>query len=164
MSGLTVAGIGSRYLADDGVGLYLVGELDRLPAGVRRELWEDADAPTLTLRLLELSGPVLLVDCADMGLAGGEWRCFRADPCGREGRLLPRSRTVSCHGLGVAEAVAMAVALGFDRPVHVFGVQPCTPGPEPLSARGLSPAMRARLPALVTGLRHAVRTLCHAPA
>ncbi|GBE13821.1 hypothetical protein BMS3Bbin14_00425 [bacterium BMS3Bbin14] len=162
MSGLVVAGIGSRYLADDGIGLRLVETLDHLEPGVRSELWEDADALTLSHRLLDLSAPVLLVDCADMGLAGGEWRCFRVRPAGdhRAGvELVLRSRTLSTHGLGLAEAVRIAMELGLGWPVHVFGVQPFELELQPRSGEELSPAMRSHLPALRSALRQRIRAL-----
>ena len=157
MSTLTVAGIGSRHSADDAIGLRLVESLPPDP-GLRRELWEDADALGLAHRLLECEDPVLIVDCADLGLAGGEWRCLSLD--GRSGaRLIPRSRSISTHGLGLAEALDIARDLGMDAPVHVFGVQPfelrCG-----LAALGeLSEPMRERLPALRAALREHIATL-----
>ena len=162
MSGLVVAGIGSRHLADDAVGLRLVESLGRLEAGVLRELWEDADALTLAHRLLELSGPVLLVDCADMDLAAGEWRCFRVRPAGDHGtggQLVLRIPTLSTHGLGLAEAVQIALELESGLQVHVFGVQPFQVEPRPETGEMLSSAMRSRMPALRTALRQRIRTL-----
>ena len=162
MSDLVVAGIGNRYRADDGIGLWLAEALDP-PPGVRPELWEDADALTLANLLLELSSPVLLVDCADMGLAGGEWRCFRvrtAGDCVPCAELVLRSPTLSCHGLGLAEAMRIAMELGCGWPVHVFGVQPCRLKLLPRPDGELSPAMRSHLPALHLALRQCVRALC----
>lgn len=36
---------------------------------------------------------------------------------------MPRN-IVSCHGLGLAEALPLAAALGYNRPLWLFGVQP----------------------------------------
>ncbi len=161
MSGLVVAGIGSRYMADDAVGPLLVESLDP-PPGVRCELWEDADALTIAHRLLEISAPVLLVDCADMGLTSGAWRCFRVSPAagGGAAELVLRSRTLSCHGLGLAEGVRIAMELGDGRPVYIFGVQPFRLEPLPRPGGGLSPALCARMPALRAALRRYVGALC----
>ncbi len=160
MSALVVAGIGSRHLVDDAIGLRLVESLDQLEPGVRPELWEDADALTLTYRLLELSAPVLLVDCADMELAGGEWRCFRVSSAGEgDGRLLLHSPALSSHGPGLAWGVEIALALGLAWPVHVFAVQPFQVELRPGAGDELSPAMCSRLPALLTALRQRIRAL-----
>lgn len=136
---LVVAGLGCRLRGDDAVGLALVAGFAP-PPGVERCLWEDADALTLAHDLLELQAPVLLVDCARMGLKAGAWRCFRAD----EARLAMMAGVVSSHGPGLSEALALAKALGFDGAAHIFGVEPASLE----YGAGLSPMMTARLPAL----------------
>lgn len=155
-AGLTVAGIGSPVSCDDGVGLTLVealSETTRLP-GVTACLWEDADALTLAHRLLESGQPVLIVDCADMGLESGSWRFFSA----RNAGLKVQSRTLSTHGLGLAEALSIARALGFSQEVHIFGIQPFDLAP----VCDLSPAMKECLPNLLKALEGAVGSLASA--
>lgn len=153
---LTVIGVGSSCGRDDAVGLELTRAVAArgTHAGVRVALWEDADALTLAhdlIGLLAQSGPILVVDCADMGLGGGQARCFEAAAV----RLGVRSGSVSTHGLGMADALALARGLGFERPVHVFGVQPFDLSPVP----GLTPEMAARLPALVQALEADIAAL-----
>lgn len=153
---LTVAGIGSPVSCDDGVGLTLVrawSENTRLP-GVTACLWEDADALTLAYRLLESRQPVLIVDCADMGLESGCWRLFS------EGNavLNMQFRTLSSHGLGLAEALSIGRALGLSREVHLFGVQPFDLAP----ICGLSPEMKDCLPGLLEALQETVESLVSA--
>jgi hydrogenase maturation protease len=116
---LTVAGVGSRVRGDDSIGLRLV---ESLPDSdhVATVLWEDADALAVAHELLSLDGPALIVDCADMGLAAGEFRVFDAEGA----RLVTRADTVSTHGFGLADALALARELGFTQPVTFFGVQP----------------------------------------
>ncbi|MBF0461715.1 MAG: hydrogenase maturation protease [Magnetococcales bacterium] len=151
--GLTVVGIGSRYARDDAVGLALVEALPTVFSGcaVVTLLWENADALTLAHDLLELPGPVLIVDCADMGLAGGAWRFFAM----QDVSLHPHQSTVSTHGVGMAEALAIAQALGFGHPVHLFGVQPFDLSPCP----DLTPEMQECLPVLQEALVAAVDRL-----
>jgi len=143
---LSVIGIGARNAGDDAIGLLLVESLERRPAraGLSFHLWGDADALTLAHDLMELSTPALIVDCADMGLDPGSHRCFD----GRRGALTVRSSSLSTHGLGMAEALALAEDLGFDQEVVIFGVQPFD-----LSlAAGLSPSMEVRIPGLFEAL------------
>lgn len=159
---LTVAGIGSRHSLDDAIGLLLVEALDEVseetPDTVRRELWEDADALTLVIRLLESNCPVLIVDCADMGLPAGAWRCFSVDPIS-EMKVVPHSRSISTHGLGLAEALAIARELGLTEPVHVFAVQPFLLQCGSSADNGLSEAMQSCLPQLLAALRANIDTL-----
>ncbi len=152
-SALTIAGIGSRLSCDDGIGLTLVKALSERPllAGITARLWEDADALTLTHLLLESDRPVLIVDCAEMGLESGSWRLFSEVDAG----LSMQSRSLSTHGLGLAEALSFAHTLGLAQPVHIFGIQPFDLAP----ASDLSPQMKAHLPQLLRALEEAVVSL-----
>ena len=147
---LTVIGVGGRGSGDDAVGLELVERLaGRLVLdGLSFLLRPDADPLTLAQDLLELTAPVLIVDCADMGLQPGESRCFPAESAS----LRIRTDSTSTHGLGVAEAIAIADALGFDRPVTLFGVQPFDTSPD----LRLSLPMETRLPRLLAALESEV--------
>jgi len=155
---LTVAGIGSRHSSDDAIGLWLVDHLGELPADVRRAQWEDADALSLAHLLLENAGPLLIVDCAEMGLGGGEWRCFSASD-GANMKLTPHSRSISSHGLGLAEALAIARQLGQTGEVNIFAVQPFELNLRPPAEYTLSAPMQARLPQLLGALRKNIDTL-----
>jgi hydrogenase maturation protease len=152
-TGLTVAGIGSQVSCDDGIGLTLVRALSERPllSGITARLWEDADALTLAHLLLESEQPVLLVDCADMRLDSGCWRLFSDANAG----LNMQSRTLSTHGLGLAEALSIARTLGLAQPVHIFGIQPFDLAP----ICELSPEMKQRLPRLLRALEGAVVSL-----
>lgn len=152
---LTVAGIGSLLSRDDAIGLELVRDLPT-PSGVETLLWEDADALTLAHELLQLATPVLIVDCADMRLAPGSWRAFSLDDAG----LAPATDAVSTHGLGLAEALAIARQLGFGQTLRVFGVQPY----DIRSGAGLSAAMAGRLGVLRQALGETVAGLLPAAA
>ncbi len=150
---LTVAGVGSFLSCDDAIGLQLVEAYARqpLPSGVTTQAWEDADALTLADSLLESEEPLLLVDCADMGLAAGSWRLFAGD----EARFRCRTDALSTHGLGVAEALAIARELGRESAVHLFGVQPFDLSPRP----GLSDGMQERFATLCTALSESVDSI-----
>ena len=120
---LLLAGVGNRYRTDDAVGLRLV---EQWPAAgseaeaVVAELWEDFDGAAVAHRLLELACPVLIVDCADMGLGGGDFRVLD----GRSGNHFSTRSVVSTHGIGLAEGIQLAASLGYAQPLWVFGVQP----------------------------------------
>ena len=154
---LTVAGVGSFLSCDDAIGLRLVKAyaFQPLPSGVTTQAWEDADALTLADNLLESGEPLLLVDCADMGLAAGSWRLFAADEAG----FRCRTDALSTHGLGVAEALAIARELGWEEAMYLFGIQPFDLSPRP----GLSDGMLERFAALFTALSESVDGIMNNP-
>lgn len=144
---LVVIGIGCQSAGDDAVGLHLVRALAADPP--RGELcclgWEDADALTIAHDLLLLRDPVLVVDCLDFAGEPGTHRVI--EDAAR--RLALAGRSVSCHGFGLPEALALAESLGFCQPVDVFGVQPARLDP----VFGLSEPLRHALPTLEEALR-----------
>ena len=152
MSELVIAGVGNRYRTDDAVGLRLVEEWQSFGRDLGgAELWEDFDGAAVAHRLLELARPVLLVDCAEMGLAGGAFRLLD----GGKVKKMPGGSVVSTHGIGLAEGLQLAGALGHQQPLWVFGVQPFAIG----MGRELSPAMVNIMPELRRGLASAVTEL-----
>jgi hydrogenase maturation protease len=143
-----VVGLGAFLSSDDGIGLALVRSLsqDAEFAG-RCVLLDDADAATIASSILEWRRPLILVDAADMNLDPGEHRFF-AD---RDASVILKNSSVSTHGLGLAEGLALARTLGFDQPVYIFGIQPFDLSPR----QGLTSEMSARFPALLSALKNA---------
>jgi len=145
---VTLIGVGSSIRADDAIGTLLVAALADEP-GVTALQWGDRDALDIAAGLLELSGPVVLVDAARMGAEPGKHRVFRPDHVTLRGGL----GGVSTHGFGLADGLAVALDLGLDLPLALFGVEPASIALE----EGLSPALQDRLPVLVDALRQTVR-------
>lgn len=149
---LNVIGIGSRFSGDDEIGLLLVEAIgEENLAGVRAELWPGEDAAGIAGRLLEVEDPILLVDCADMGVDAGQMRCFTLERV----RLGLHDSGVSTHGLGLADAVELARILGFAQPIHLIGIQPYDLSP----ADGISSAMAQRFGTLFQEVLQEVLTL-----
>jgi hydrogenase maturation protease len=149
---LTVAGLGTRHASDDAIGLVLAEALAHEPiAGTEVVLWEDADALTLAQELLDRRNPVLVVDCADLGLPPGSCRTFTP----RSARLGKSPDRLSVHGIGMAEAVELARRLGFAGELTFLGIQPFDLSPAP----SLSPSMAAAVPTLTAELRRICREL-----
>lgn len=145
-----IVGLGSPFGSDDEIGLELVRILsgERKYAG-RCRLLESADAAMIASSLLEWRCPAILVDAADMELTPGESRFFTDS----DASLFLKTSSVSSHGLGIAEGLALARTLGYDQPVGIFGVQPFDLSPK----QGLTPQMMERFPSLLAELKSACR-------
>jgi hydrogenase maturation protease len=144
-----VVGLGTRLSGDDEIGLALVQAFSQeMQSPEQCILLENADAAVVASSLLEWHQPVILVDAADMGLASGDYRFFSD----RDASITLKSSSVSTHGLGLAEGLEIARALGFDRPAAIFGIQPFDLSPR----QGMVPEMKDRFPVLLAALKHAV--------
>lgn len=104
-----ILAVGNRDRGDDGVGPYvLAGLAERLPD---LDLLSSDGEVSRLLAIFEQSPELILIDAADAGAAGmfpgAVWRLHADDPALRQSGL-----RASSHALGVAEAIALARALG----------------------------------------------------
>ncbi len=113
-------------------------------ARVEQLVWGAIDPLDLATELIDDPTPLLLIDAAEMGLQPGEWRLLD----GTNARLLHGGSSVSSHGFGIADGVALAAALAPLPPLTIFAIQPAdlTPG------RAISYSLQQRLPQLQLAL------------
>ena len=144
-----LVGLGTRLSSDDEIGLALVQAFSQETEFPEHcMLLESADAALVASSLLEWQHPVIFVDAADMGLDPGEYRFFSD----KDASVSVKNDSVSTHGLGLAEGLELARALGFDQPAAIFGIQPFDLSPR----QGLTPEMQNRFPSLLKALKDAV--------
>jgi hydrogenase maturation protease len=142
---LRVIGLGNILRGDDGIGPQAVQILqDRY----RSEFSEISDAgsdPFSILEKLVENKPVLVIDCARMGLAPGSIKRFVPG----EAEFDTAADGLSLHGFNLAEVWQMAKAMGTDADLIIVGVQP----DKVEFNTGLSRAVQDRLPTIVKMVR-----------
>ncbi|MCP3850878.1 MAG: hydrogenase maturation protease [Gammaproteobacteria bacterium] len=117
---LTLIAIGNDSMGDDGIALALVECIkEKIPADINVQLWESKDALSVASELLGIDTPIIIVDCADMGLSGGTFRWFRQSEC----QLELHQNVISTHGFGFSDALALAEQLGFSQAIYFFAIQ-----------------------------------------
>ena len=141
-----VIGLGQPIVGDDGVGHAVIDWLRRegLPQSVTVRTAVDA---TDLIGCLACTGPVVVVD-AVLG-AGPAGRVLVLDP----ERLADGARTVSTHGMSVAQAIALARVLsppGAGASVRIVAI---TIESLARGAPGLSAPVAAALPQAVAAVR-----------
>ncbi|MBK7670464.1 MAG: hydrogenase maturation protease [bacterium] len=138
---MKVIAVGNAFCGDDGVGAAVLAEL----AGILPAMVDLVDLGTDALALVDQfdpGTPCLVVDAARMGCEPGAVVMFRPD----EASLRIRSDGLSLHGLGLAEAFALAGQLGrMPGDLKVIGVEPAQVG----LGTGLSDAVAAAVPRVV---------------
>ncbi len=147
-----ILGVGNPLRGDDGVGVLAVQRLlarPDLPAGVA--VVDGGTAGLGLIPLIENYRRVVLVDAVLMGEPPGTVRRF----AWHEARVAGHEQPLSLHQSDLADALALAEALGSLPPVIiVYGVQPQhTDWEQPLSE-----AVARALPALMDALLSEVRS------
>jgi len=147
-----VLGLGNPLRGDDGVGPRVVEALNRrkLPEGVKAQ--DGGTGGFDLLHVLEGWERAVIVDAADVGREPGQFIRFTPD----EARLVESADGFSLHNAGLAEALALADAVG--QPLLalvIFGVQPEKIG----WGEGLSETMEAALPDIVNAVLNEINKL-----
>lgn len=126
-------GMGNDFAGDDAAGRRLVRAL----AGSRRfDLAETHGAAADLVTLMEGRTRVVIVDACRSGAPPGT--LYRID--GLADALPPWLRSVSSHGIGLAEGIALARALGqLPQAVEILAIE----GADFAPGDGLSPAVEA---------------------
>ena len=119
---IRIIGLGNPMRNDDGIGPAVIQEL--LRNGFDDNLIDyGIDAFSVLQNLLH-DETIIIVDCADMGLAPGSIRTFSVD----QARLNKIDRFVSLHGYRFAEIYNLARKMGANPRCIVVGVQPASLG------------------------------------
>jgi len=138
---ILVLGIGNTLLADEGVGIVAMLELETL-FGARKDI-EFIDGGTLSFTLavpISECDALLVIDAAELGAAPGTVRSFEGDAMDR---FLGENRKSSVHEVGLLDLRAISLLTGY-WPQHraLIGVQPAFVG----WGDALTPAVAAALP------------------
>jgi hydrogenase maturation protease len=138
---ILVLGIGNSLLADEGVGVVAMQQLQS-KFGAREDM-EFIDGGTLSFTLavpISECEALLVIDAAEMGATPGTVRSFEGDEMDR---FLGENRKSSVHEVGLLDLRAISMLTGF-WPQHraLIGIQPGYVG----WGEALTPAVDAVLP------------------
>ena len=117
---INVISLGNDFCGDDGIGPRVLERLTKHKFPTPMKFINAGEDAFILLEYLVQSDPVLLIDCARMGLAPGTIRRFNA------GDVLLRSaeQLVTMHGFSFAEIFNMAKSIGEPAPCTIFGIEP----------------------------------------
>ncbi|HZD17458.1 MAG TPA: hydrogenase maturation protease [Actinomycetota bacterium] len=158
MPTVRVIGLGTPDAGDDAAGLLAVrAARDALAAVPGVDVVESA-APLDALDLLDEADAAVIVDAVRTSLGGREPGDLIRAEAGPDGLPAEVRSSLSSHGLGLAEAVGLAAALGSASRIVFLGIEVA----EVAAGGGLTPAVARSVPELsariVTEARALART------
>ncbi len=137
---LKIIALGNTLRGDDGIGPVVLGRLGdmNIPGMILLNL--GSDAFHLLDHLLQPE-PILLIDCARMGLEPGEIGKFTLD-----NRQLNRmDQFISLHGFSFSEIYHLASMLGPVAPCQCIGIEPAVLG----HGKQLSSVVQSSIPTVI---------------
>ena len=153
---ITLIAVGNRNMGDDGIGPVLLEEIKtQLSDNIDIHFWESKDALSVAAELLEIHNPIVIIDCADMGLNGGDFKWFDRSQCLLENHF----ELLSTHGFGFAEALTLVEQLGFKQDLYFFAIQPVVID----FAQPISSGLYNKIPSLANELLKQLNQLCDLP-
>jgi len=119
-SKVLIVGVGNILLKDEGIGVHIVHELEklRLPEGVKVR-----DGGTSGLGLIDLmkeAPKVIFLDAVEMGKKPGTVMRFTF----QEVKVVTDKVNFSLHQVGLPQVLVLASLLGVSPEVVIFGIQP----------------------------------------
>ena len=149
---ILVLGVGNLLMGDDGVGIHVVRELERMswPPNVRVE---DGGMGGVTLiSLWEETDYVVLIDAADMGKRAGACAVFSPEQV----RSVKKDHRLSLHHADVLGLLDLMKSVSLKVPtVRIIGVQP-----ERIEWRDqLSETVQCKIPEIVSLVKEEIRRI-----
>lgn len=149
-SRVAIIGIGNPMMGDDGIGPWLVSQLEG--SGLKADLIDVGTGGMELVHMLARYDAVIIIDAVDMDLSPGESRVFSPD----EVVSLRETRGYSLHDWDLMRSIAISAELG-EAPERIllFAVQPGSVS----MGEVLSPALEKRIPTYIQGIRSSLETL-----
>ncbi|MBI5124616.1 MAG: hydrogenase maturation protease [Planctomycetes bacterium] len=162
---IAIIGIGNPLLGDDGVGVEVIKEMERLTLPSHVRLYDGGVGGLSLVGLIDGHREAIFVDALEMGLEPGsirqldvEWRrdrpsglsfSFRTGlkPCPYK-MVEPRLR-YSLHEVSLRECLPFLQLADNPPKITIIGIQPRRVGPE----MGLSPEVRGAVPEVIRIIR-----------
>ncbi len=119
MDKILIVGIGNLLCRDEGIGVHIIQEMEKMQLPNHIELLDIGTSTMDLISYLEGVKKLIVLDAMKLGEAPGTiYRCKPED-------LLPKGEgPVSLHDIGVIETLTMAKKMGMEIDTVIIGVEP----------------------------------------
>jgi hydrogenase maturation protease len=141
MPKVLIIGVGNILLKDEGIGVHIVHELEklRLPEGVK--VFDGGTGGLSIIDLMKETPRVIFLDAVEMGEKPGTTMRITL----QEVKMATDKVNFSLHQVGLPQVLLLASLLGVSPEVVIFGIQPKDLG----WGIGLSPELKRAIPEII---------------
>jgi hydrogenase maturation protease len=148
---IVVIGIGNLLMKDEGIGIHVIQELEKLNLPSNVKLIDGGTSPDL-VAYLQAEDKVIIIDAAKAGGEPGAIYRFKPEDTKRE-----RSALYSAHQLSLIESLSMAHLSGSaPEEVIIIGIEPKEIG----LGMELSPKIRQKMPKIIEVVKDELMKKC----
>jgi hydrogenase maturation protease len=119
---IKIIGFGNIYMGDDGIGIYVIRELEKLEYFSGCDLIDGGTSAADLIYYLKNSIKVVLIDAVDAGQEIGGISIIK--PGNIEEFITDRVKSYSLHDFDLSEVLKLVIRLGLDSKLVIIGVKP----------------------------------------
>lgn len=117
-----IIGFGNKYRSDDGIGIRVVEELEKLDFFKNIEIIDGGTSGTDLIFLIKGCGKLIIIDAIDAGQNTGDVVNIKVDEI--EEFIKKDYKSFSLHDLNLADILKLIKALKIDTDISIIGVKP----------------------------------------
>lgn len=117
-----IIGFGNKYRSDDGIGIRVIEELEKLDSFKNIEIVDGGTSGTDLIFLIKDCGKLIIIDAIDAGQDTGDVVNIKIDNIGD---FIKRDyKSLSLHDLNLSDILKLVKALKISADISIIGVKP----------------------------------------
>ncbi len=142
-----IIGFGNKYRSDDGIGIRIVEELEKLDIFKDIEVIDGGTSGTDLIFLIKGCSKIIIIDAVDAGQSVGEVVSIKVSDV--EEFIRRDYKSLSLHDLNLADVFKLTRALKINADISIIGVKPKKMD----LGDGLSPEIEGKIPEIISLVR-----------
>ncbi len=147
---IRIVGFGNKYRSDDGIGVRIVEELEKLDFFKDVEVIDGGTSGTDLIFLIKGCRKIIIIDAIDAGQKTGDVVNIRADEI--SSFIKKDCRSLSLHDLNLSDILKIVKELKIDADISIIGIKP-----ESIDfGDRLSPEIEKKIPLIISMVKKEV--------
>jgi len=147
---IRIVGFGNKYRSDDGIGIKVIEELEKIDFFKDVEIIDGGTSGTDLIFLAKGCRKIIIVDAIDTGTHTEEVLCVHVDDV--EEFIKKDCKSLSLHDLNLSDILRLIKALGIDTDISIIGVKPKNIN----FGEKLSPEIENKIPQIISRIKEEI--------
>jgi len=145
-----IIGFGNKYKSDDGIGIRVIEELEKLDFFKNIEIVNGGTSGTDLIFLIKGCGKLIIIDAIDAGQNTGDVVNIKVDDI--EDFIKRGYKSLSLHDLNLADILKLIKALKINADISIIGVKPKSMD----FGDKLSPEIEKKIPEIISIIKEEI--------
>lgn len=146
-TGVKIVGFGNKFRSDDGIGIRIIKELEKLEFFKDIEIIDGGTSGTDLIFWIKEYGKIIIIDAVDTGGKIGDVVNIKVDDI--EEFVKKDCRSLSLHDLNLGDILKLIKALGIKTDISIIGIKPKNID----FGDRLSPEIEKKIPVIISEIK-----------